>query len=103
MTVQAAERPSTSRRRRSRSRSRSGSSLAARRRRVWRPDRPLWLVPVAATIAAPALWWNVFVILVACVPLLEGRGLTRPLIAAVARATGGGAGSERLEATAARA
>jgi len=45
-----------------------------------RTDRA-WLVPVAATIAAPALWWNVFVILVACVPLLEGRGLTKPLIA----------------------
>jgi glycosyl transferase family 87 len=43
-----------------------------------RTDRH-WLVPVAATIAAPALWWNVFVILVACVPLLEGRGLTKPL------------------------
>lgn len=45
-----------------------------------RTDR-YWLVPVAATIAAPALWWNVFVILVACVPLLEGRGVTKPLIA----------------------
>jgi hypothetical protein len=45
-----------------------------------RTDRA-WLVPVAATIAAPALWWNVLVILVACVPLAEGRGLTRPLIA----------------------
>ncbi|HET9344613.1 MAG TPA: glycosyltransferase family 87 protein [Candidatus Limnocylindrales bacterium] len=45
-----------------------------------RTDRA-WLVPVAATIAAPALWWNVLVILVACVPLLEGRGLSRPLIA----------------------
>ena len=45
-----------------------------------RSDRA-WLVPVAATIAAPALWWNLFVILVACVPLLEGRGLTKPLIA----------------------
>ena len=43
-----------------------------------RTDRH-WLVPVAATIAAPALWWNVFVILVACVPLLEGRGVTKPL------------------------
>lgn len=45
-----------------------------------RTDRA-WLVPVAATVAAPALWWNVLVILVACVPLAEGRGLTRPLIA----------------------
>ena len=45
-----------------------------------RTDRA-WLVPVAATIAAPALWWNVFVILVACVPLAEGRGLTKPLLA----------------------
>ena len=43
-----------------------------------RSDRH-WLVPVAATIAAPALWWNVLVILVACVPLLEGRGVTKPL------------------------
>jgi hypothetical protein len=45
-----------------------------------RTDRH-WLVPVAATIAAPALWWNVLVILVACVPLLEGRGVTKPLLA----------------------
>jgi hypothetical protein len=45
-----------------------------------RTDRA-WLVPVAATIAAPALWWNVLVILVACVPLLEGRGLTKRLLA----------------------
>lgn len=45
-----------------------------------RTDRA-WLVPVAATIAAPALWWNVLVILVACVPLAEGRGLSRPLVA----------------------
>lgn len=45
-----------------------------------RTDRH-WLVPVAATIAAPALWWNVLVILVACVPLAEGRGVTKPLIA----------------------
>jgi hypothetical protein len=45
-----------------------------------RTDR-YWLVPVAATIAAPALWWNVFVIFVACVPLLEGRGVTKPLLA----------------------
>jgi hypothetical protein len=44
-----------------------------------RTDRA-WLVPVAATIAAPALWGNVFVILVAAVPLAEGRGLDRPLI-----------------------
>ncbi len=39
-----------------------------------------WLVPVAAAIAAPALWWNVFAILVAAVPLAEGRGLVRPLL-----------------------
>jgi Glycosyltransferase family 87 len=44
-----------------------------------RTDRA-WLVPVAATIAAPALWWNVLVILVAAVPLAEGRGVTRPLL-----------------------
>ncbi len=44
-----------------------------------RTDRA-WLVPVAATIASPAIWGNVFVILVAAVPLLEGRGLTRPLL-----------------------
>ena len=44
-----------------------------------RTDRA-WLVPVAATIAAPALWWNVFVILIAAVPLAEGRGLGRPLV-----------------------
>ena len=41
------------------------------------------IVAIFAVIvfAAPALWWNVFVILVACVPLLEGRGLTKPLLA----------------------
>jgi Glycosyltransferase family 87 len=44
-----------------------------------RTDRA-WLVPVAATIAAPALWGNVFVILVAAVPLAEGRGLSRPVV-----------------------
>ena len=44
-----------------------------------RTDRA-WLVPVAATIAAPALWWNVFVILIAAVPLAERRGLGRPLV-----------------------
>lgn len=43
-----------------------------------RTDRA-WLVPVAATIAAPALWGNVFVILIAAVPLAEGRGLDKPL------------------------
>jgi hypothetical protein len=67
-----------------------------------RTDRH-WLVPVAATIAAPALWWNVFVILVACVPLLEGRGVTKPLWApwpAPRVATAGASGSE---ASAARA
>ena len=44
-----------------------------------RTDRA-WLVPVAATIAAPALWWNVFVILIGAVALAERRGLDRPLI-----------------------
>lgn len=44
-----------------------------------------WLVPVAATVAAPALWVNVLAILVAVVPLAEGRGLTRPLLAPVPR------------------
>ena len=44
-----------------------------------RSDRA-WLVPVAATIAAPALWWNVFVILIAAIPLAEGRGLSRPIV-----------------------
>jgi hypothetical protein len=44
-----------------------------------RTDRA-WLVPVAATIAAPAIWGNVLVILVAAIPLAEGRGLDRPLI-----------------------
>jgi hypothetical protein len=44
-----------------------------------RTDRA-WLVPVAATIAAPALWWNVLVILLAAVPLCESRGLNRPLL-----------------------
>ena len=70
-----------------------------------RTDR-YWLVPVAATIAAPALWWNVFVILVACVPLLEGRGVTKPLIAPwpVRRAGGPGPGPvSASEASAARA
>jgi hypothetical protein len=38
-----------------------------------------WLVPVAATIGAPAIWGNVLVILIAAIPLAEGRGLTRPL------------------------
>jgi hypothetical protein len=52
-----------------------------------------WLVPVAATIAAPALWWNVFVILVACVPLLEGRGVTKPLWAPWPARRGGEAGA----------
>jgi hypothetical protein len=47
-----------------------------------RTDRA-WLVPVAATIAAPAIWGNVLVIVVAAVPLAEGRGLTRPLVAFV--------------------
>lgn len=39
-----------------------------------------WLVPIAATIAAPAIWGNVLVILIAAVPLAEGRGLNRPLL-----------------------
>ena len=37
-----------------------------------RTDRA-WLVPVAATIAAPALRWNVLVILVAAVPLTKAE------------------------------
>ena len=53
-----------------------------------RTDRA-WLVPVAATIAAPALWWNVFVILIAAVPLAEGRGLGRPLVWLPRRRTAG--------------
>jgi glycosyl transferase family 87 len=66
-----------------------------------RTDRH-WLVPVAATIAAPALWWNVFVILVACVPLLEGRGVTKPLLAPWPARRARRAASPR-EVTAARA
>jgi hypothetical protein len=62
-----------------------------------RANRP-WVVPVAATLAAPAIWANVLVILVGIVPLLEGRGLNRPLlpatlgrtIVAVRRRNGGG-------------
>jgi hypothetical protein len=49
---------------------------------IWfaaRTDRA-WLVPVAATLAAPAIWWNVLVIAVAAVPLAEHRGLDRPLV-----------------------
>jgi hypothetical protein len=45
-----------------------------------RTDRA-WLVPIAATIGAPAIWGNVLVILIAAVPLAEGRGLDRPLLA----------------------
>ena len=49
-----------------------------------------WLVPVAATIAAPALWWNVLVILVASGATARGpradeaadRPLARPPSAA---------------------
>jgi hypothetical protein len=68
-----------------------------------RTDR-YWLVPVAATIAAPALWWNVFVILVACVPLLEGRGVTKPLIAPwPVRRAAAPASAGASEASAARA
>jgi len=37
-----------------------------------------WLVPVACTIAAPALWWNVLSILIAAVPLAERRTLRLP-------------------------
>jgi hypothetical protein len=44
-----------------------------------RTDRA-WVVPVAATVAAPALWWNVFVILIGAVALAERRGMDRPLI-----------------------
>jgi hypothetical protein len=44
-----------------------------------RTDRA-WLVPVAATIAAPAIWGNVLVILIAAVALAEGRGISRPLV-----------------------
>jgi hypothetical protein len=68
-----------------------------------RTDR-YWLVPVAATIAAPALWWNVFVILVACVPLLEGRGVTKPLLAPwPVRREAAAAPASASEASAARA
>jgi Glycosyltransferase family 87 len=68
-----------------------------------RTDR-YWLVPVAATIAAPALWWNVLVILVACVPLLEGRGVTKPLLTPwPARRRSDAATTASAEATAARA
>ena len=42
-------------------------------------NRP-WVVPVAAAIAAPATWENILVILVAVIPLLEGRGLDRPIL-----------------------
>jgi glycosyl transferase family 87 len=37
-----------------------------------RTDRA-WLVPIAATIGAPAIWGNVLVILIAAIPLAEGR------------------------------
>jgi len=67
-----------------------------------RTDRH-WLVPVAATIAAPALWWNVFVILVACVPLLEGRGVTKPLLAPWPAPRAVAAPASGSEASAARA
>ena len=40
-----------------------------------RTDR-VWLVPVAATIAAPVLWINVLVVLIAAIPLAEGRTTT---------------------------
>lgn len=33
----------------------------------------VWLVPIAATIAAPVLWVNVLVVLIAVIPLAEGR------------------------------
>jgi hypothetical protein len=55
-----------------------------------RTDR-VWLVPVAATVAAPALWWNVLVILLAAVPLAEGRGLSRPLLVLPRRSVTGAA------------
>jgi hypothetical protein len=67
-----------------------------------RTDRH-WLVPVAATVAAPALWWNVFVILVGCVPLLEGRGVTKPLWAPWPASRVATAGASGSEASAARA
>jgi len=51
-----------------------------------RANKP-WVVPIAATIAAPAIWANVLVILVAIVPLLEGRGLDRPILPALAGRT----------------
>ncbi len=44
-----------------------------------RTDRA-WLVPIAATIGAPAIWGNVLVIAIAAIPLAEGRGLDRPLL-----------------------
>jgi hypothetical protein len=51
-----------------------------------RANKP-WVVPIAATIAAPPIWANVLVILVAIVPLLEGRGLDRPILPALAGRT----------------
>lgn len=44
-----------------------------------RTDRA-WLVPVAALVAAPAIWGMVPVILVGAIPLAEGRGVTKPLV-----------------------
>jgi hypothetical protein len=35
-----------------------------------------WVVPIAAVLATPILWWNVLVILVAVVPLLSVTGPT---------------------------
>lgn len=49
-----------------------------------------WLVPVAATVAAPAIWGNVLVILVAAVTLAERRGLDRPVADLVRRRPVGG-------------
>ncbi len=41
-----------------------------------RTDRR-WLVPVAVTLAAPVIWFNVFVTLLAIVPLVASRPATR--------------------------
>jgi Glycosyltransferase family 87 len=51
-----------------------------------RASKP-WVVPVAAAIAAPAIWANVLAILVAVIPLLEGRGLDRPILPSIADRT----------------
>ena len=38
----------------------------------------LWTVPIVVTLAAPVIWLNVLVILIGCIPFLEGRGLVAP-------------------------